>query len=208
LSVSVECATSVHAIPWSRLAELTDDAQNCKEKHPRDARLVRVRCGGSRQGDAAVAPDILAACRDIMARSQQDGASHRKTPSSPWVWDDEIVMAAARHGVLDIGLLLSDEQPVAFAIHFRASGGVLHFVASGCVAGDNAASVERTFWSRLAHDSMQRGDQIALFSTQNMPSSWPWSWEDREDSPAMNVETVRTARGWQSRILRGKIAAG
>jgi CelD/BcsL family acetyltransferase involved in cellulose biosynthesis len=121
--------------------------------------FLRYRPQGTMHGDADPRWDLYDACVALARRSWQGSSTNGTTLSHGSVSDylRETHAAAARHGSLDLGLLLLDDQPIAFAYNYCYQHRV-YALRMGFDPQFSALGPGVALMHRVLEDSFLRGD--------------------------------------------------
>jgi hypothetical protein len=141
---------------------------------------VRYRPGGRLVGDDDPQWHHFEACVEI-ARSMAPGArAFSRTLADAMTWDTlrTAHAAAAKHGMLDLNLLLVDRRPVAFQYGYVQAGRVLE-IQRGSLAEPALAHVADVLLARILRDSCERGDRVVHLRSQahGVTAAWCTSFK-------------------------------
>lgn len=163
--------------------------------------FVRYRPEGETYGDGVPRWDLFEACVELAEKSWQ-GASETGTTLShqsilPFLRD--VHEAAAKHGQVDICLLLLDGRPVAFVYGYHYQGNV-YALRMGYDPDFAPFGPGTVLLRRLLEDSFARGDQCFDLGIGSLCCKRHWITE----LATSYRYTHYPADDWQAQLLRAK----
>jgi hypothetical protein len=136
---------------------------------------VRYRPAGRAVGDDDPQWTLFDSCVEMARKSAHATRGPGSTLADVATWDTlrSLHVAAAKHGMLDLNLLLVDRRPVAFQYGYVQADRVLE-IQHGSLAEPALAHVADVLLARMLQDSCERGDRVVHLCPRASGATAAW----------------------------------